>query len=105
MVLIIGSDSLASMPRWHRPSELLDQVTLAVVQRGGDDELDFSVLDELIDSTKIDACRDSVIRMPVIEISSSEIRERAGQGRAVRHRVPRAVEAFIDASGVYAPAG
>lgn len=101
LFLVIGSDSLASMLRWHRPAELLSDVTLAVVQRGGEDEVDFDVLSELVDPPRLERFRKATIRMPVIEISSREIRERAGQGRAIRHRVPRAVEALIDASQIY----
>lgn len=99
--LIIGSDSLATMNEWHQPSKLLEQVTLAVVQRGGDPDVDFSVLDELTSPERIALFRSSVIQMSVIEISSSEIREAVGQGRAVRYKVPRAVEAYIENEQLY----
>lgn len=101
LFLIIGSDSLASMRRWHQPQQLLSGVTLAVVQRGGEDEIDFSILQGLADQDRIDRFAQSVIQMPLIEISSSEIRSRAGQGSSIRHRVPRPVEAYINANDVY----
>lgn len=103
LFLIIGSDSLSSMRRWHQPERLLSQVVLAVVQRGGEEPIDFSVLQGLVGQDCIDLFRQCVIEMPVIEISSSEIRERAGQGSSVRHRVPRAVEAYLAANRVYRP--
>ncbi|MDV6034371.1 MAG: nicotinate (nicotinamide) nucleotide adenylyltransferase [Phycisphaera sp. RhM] len=101
LFLIIGSDSLASMRRWHQPEELLSRVTLAVVRRGGEGEIDFSVLDGLVGEERIERFRRCVIEMPLIEISSSEIRDRAGQGSSIRHRVPRPVEVYIEANGVY----
>ncbi|TWU00902.1 nicotinate (nicotinamide) nucleotide adenylyltransferase [Stieleria varia] len=101
--LIIGSDSLASMERWHEPEKLLRQVTLAVVQRGGQPEIEFSVLDGLVDAARVEEFRQSVIKMPVIEISSSEIRERVGQGSSIRFRVPRPVETYIEANDLYPP--
>lgn len=101
LYLIIGSDSLASMPRWHQPAELLSLVTLAVVQRGGEDPLDFSVLEGIVAAERVEQFRQAVIVMPEIEISSSEIRGRVGQGRSIRHRVPRAVEAYIEANRLY----
>ena len=101
LFLIIGSDSLQSMPRWHHPERLLSKVTLAVVRRGGEDAIDFAVLEGIVDRNRIDRFRDCVVKMPLIEISSSEIRSRAGQGRSIRHRVPRAVEAYINANGIY----
>ena len=40
--LVLGSDSLASFQKWHQASKLLELVTLAVVQRGGQPPIDFS---------------------------------------------------------------
>ncbi len=101
LLLIIGSDSLQSIRRWHRPEELLGEVELAVVRRGGEPPIDFSVLDGLVEPERIDAFRRDVLRMPVIELSSSDIRRRLEQGRGVRHLVPRAVEAYLAANRVY----
>lgn len=35
LVLVIGSDLVAQLPRWHRVDELLQQVTLLIVPRSG----------------------------------------------------------------------
>lgn len=101
IVVVIGSDSLETMPKWHRPSELLEQVTLAVVQRGGDPEIDFAVLNEFIGQDRIKLFQQNVIKMPVIELSSSEIRDRVRAGQSIRFRTPRAVEAMIFAAALY----
>ena len=101
IVMVIGSDSLATMPKWHRPEELLKMATLAVVQRGGESEIDFGVLDGLVEEQRIELFRQSVIKMPVIEISSSELRKRVRAGQGIRFRTPRAVEAMIAASRLY----
>jgi nicotinate-nucleotide adenylyltransferase len=101
LFLIIGSDSLSSMRRWHQPERLLSQVTLSVVQRGGEEPIDFSILQDLVDQDRIELFRRNVIEMPVIEISSSGIRKRVGQGSSIRHLVPRAVEAYLQANHVY----
>ena len=101
LCMIIGSDSLATMPKWHQPESLLELVTLCVVQRGGEPEMDFSVLKELTSAERIAFFRESVIKMPVIEISSGEIRSRVNAGSSIRFRVPRAVEAFVDANDLY----
>lgn len=99
--LIVGSDSLASFPEWHQPERVLQLAELAVVQRGGEPELDFSVLAELTDSDTIAHCQSNVIKMPVIEISSSEIRQRVSESRSIRYRVTRPVEALIQAQALY----
>lgn len=99
--LILGSDSLASIRQWHEPEKLLQLAVLAVVRRGGDPEPDYSVLKGLVEEERIERFRKSVIPMPLIEISSSEIRRRVAQGRSIRFRTPRAVEAFIQAEQLY----
>lgn len=101
LFLVIGSDSLQSIRRWHEPERLLADVELAVVQRGGEEPIDFSVLEGLVDPSRIMQFQQHVIQMPLIEVSSSDIRRRVGQGRGVRHWVPRAVEAYLKANNVY----
>jgi nicotinate-nucleotide adenylyltransferase len=101
LFLIIGSDSLESFPRWYRPDRLLELATPAVVQRGGADQIDFSALAGLADETKLDQISKQVIRMPVIELSSTELRQRVAAGRSIRFKVPRAVEALIEANELY----
>ncbi|WP_144057912.1 nicotinate (nicotinamide) nucleotide adenylyltransferase [Novipirellula maiorica] len=99
--MIIGSDSLATFPLWHQPQRLLELITPAVVQRGGEGAIDFSVLQDLVDRERIAAIASHVIAMPVIELSSSELRERVQQGRSIRYRTPSGVEAVIQRRGLY----
>ncbi|MGB7328179.1 MAG: nicotinate (nicotinamide) nucleotide adenylyltransferase [Rubripirellula sp.] len=107
--LIIGSDSLASFDRWHEPARLLELVDLAVVQRGGDPPINFDVLkpfatpNEESGSNLITKSHDHVIVMPVIEISSSGLRDRIADRKSIRYRVPAAVESMITANQLYRP--
>ena len=99
--LIIGSDSLASFDRWHQPTKLLEMVTPAVIQRGGDPSIDFSVLDRLTTFDHIESIRQQVVTMPLIEVSSTDLRNRIAAGRSIRYQVPAAVEALIQHDGLY----
>ena len=89
------------MAQWHQPEKLLSMVVPAVVQRGGTPDIDFSVLQGLVSEDRIDLFREHVIEMPVVELSSSELRRRVAAERTIRFRVPRAVESFIDANDLY----
>ena len=93
--LIVGSDSLATFDRWHQPSRLLEMVTLAVIQRGGDAKIDFSILHDLCSEDRLGSIKNSVVSMPLIEVSSTDLRQRILSGTNIRYKVPAAVEAFI----------
>lgn len=99
--LILGSDSLHTLREWHEPKRLLALATIAVVQRGGEPEIDFSVMDGLASKGQIEAARRAVIAMPVIELSSTEMRQRIAAGRSIRFRTPHAVEALIASRNLY----
>ena len=101
LLIIIGSDSLASIREWHESERLLELAVPAVVQRGGEAELDFSVLQGLVDQDRIELIRQQVIPMPVIEISSRDLRSRVAKERSIRFRTPRAVEAMIQSQSIY----
>ncbi|MDC0279243.1 nicotinate (nicotinamide) nucleotide adenylyltransferase [bacterium] len=99
--LIIGADSLASMGQWHKPSDLLNLVTLAVVARGGENAPDYGVLRGIVSDDRVQLFKNSQVAMPQIELSSSEIRDRIKDGRSIRFRLPRAVEAFMRSEKLY----
>ena len=45
-----------------------------------------------------------VVTIPPIGIASHDLRRRLAEGRSVRYQVPRGVEAYIEAHGLYRPA-
>ena len=100
-ILIIGSDSLASFQKWHQPKKLLEMTSLAVVQRGGEPDIDFQMIKGLTSEDRIVDMQRQVIKMPVIEISSTEIRQRVQSGKSIRFRVSRPVEAMIHTQNLY----
>ena len=100
-ILIIGSDSLASFQKWHQPKKLLEMTSLAVVQRGGEPDIDFQMIKGLTSEDRIADMQRQVIKMPVIEISSTEIRQRVQSGKSIRFRVSRPVDAMIHTQNLY----
>lgn len=98
--LLIGSDSLATLPRWKNPAQILELADLAVIQRAGEPPVDWSVLTEITSLPNPDRRHQSV-RIATIELSSSELRDRVQTGRSIRFRTPHAVEAYIRAHQLY----
>ena len=99
MWFVVGSDSLLNLHRWREPGRILAQTRLAVVRRPTFDA-DLDALEARVPG--ITAAVDWV-DAPLMEISSTDIRERLRQGRSARYRVPAPVLAYIKQHGLYRP--
>lgn len=99
MWFVVGSDSLLNLHRWREPGRILAQARLAVVRRPTFDA-DLDALEARVPG--ITAAVDWV-DAPLMEISSTDIRERLRQGRSARYRVPAPVLAYIKQHGLYRP--
>jgi nicotinate-nucleotide adenylyltransferase len=101
LFLILGADSLADLPTWREPSRICELSTPIVVRRAGSPPPDFSVLSPFVGSEKIRRFEGAQVEMPLIGISSSDIRRRVAQSRSIRFQTPRAVEKYIETHGLY----
>jgi nicotinate-nucleotide adenylyltransferase len=92
-----GTDSLAEIATWYQHQRLLELCKLAVVARAGV-EVDLSRLER-----QLPGLGDHLhwVRMPQLEISSSDLRSRVRAGRPISYLVPPAVEAYILEQGLY----
>lgn len=98
-VWLIGEDSLRDLPTWSRPRELIAQCDLGVMRRPGV-RSDLRALERQLPGI----CRClQFFPAPAVDISSTEIRQRAQQGRPIRYLVPQGVWEVIEQSGVYRP--
>jgi nicotinate-nucleotide adenylyltransferase len=89
--LLLGSDSLSDLPGWHAPDRILRAAGLIVVERPGHPLL----REEQLRTDPDVPVRLQAVASPLIDVSSSDLRERAAAGRSLRYLVPRAVEAYI----------
>ncbi|WP_404310739.1 nicotinate (nicotinamide) nucleotide adenylyltransferase [Neorhodopirellula lusitana] len=101
LFLIIGADSLDSFDRWKSPTKILDLCTLAVIARGGHAPPDYSILNDFASEVMIEQCRAAEIKMPQIEVSSSDLRKRIASKRSIRFQTPHPVEVFIRSESLY----
>ncbi len=101
LFLLMGADSLADLPTWREPQRICELSVPAVVCRGGSPEPNFDVLRTLVSEERLLDIRGAQVRMPLIELSSTDLRERAMRGRSLRFRTPRAVEKYIETHGLY----
>lgn len=101
---ITGADAVLDILTWKRPDRVLELSSLIAATRPGY-ELDrlTQVLGRLssIAGAPAGSSRVQVMEIPALAISSSMIRERLSQGRAVRYLLPGAVGQLIEKSGYY----
>jgi nicotinate-nucleotide adenylyltransferase len=101
LFLLMGADSLRDLPTWREPKRICALSLPAVVRRGGAPEPDFSVLAPLVSTERLATIRSAQVQMPLIELSSTDLRRRAAEGQSLRFRTPRAVEMYIETHGLY----
>lgn len=89
---IIGMDNLVDLPNWREPEQVLALCTLLVVPRPG-----FSL--DQAESYFRD--RVKVVKTPLIEIASRDIRQRVKAEKSIRYLVPEKVETYIREHGLY----
>ena len=104
---ILGADSLRDLPSWRQPERICHLAVPAVVSRSlpgtvdTGEELDFGPLARLVSPERLDTIRSHQVRMPRMDLSSSDIRRRVAAARSIRYQTPRAVEKYIDAERLY----
>jgi nicotinate-nucleotide adenylyltransferase len=90
--LVIGADQLRVFSTWRSPQEVARLARLVVLSRGGAEEHatrpDVDVPFEFLAVTRVD-------------VSSSEVRRRIGEGRSVRYWVPDGVLEIIREEKLY----
>jgi nicotinate-nucleotide adenylyltransferase len=91
LFLIVGADVAAELHTWRRTDVVARLATLAVVTRGGSPAVDVGP-----------PWRAEHVRIPALEISSSDLRARAADGRPLDHLIPMPAIACIRERGLYA---
>lgn len=99
---LIGMDSLADLPHWHRVEEVLGLARIVIAGRPGPEGE--SVLEGLAGKLAVShlaRLRAGVVPTPLIDISSTDIRRRVCEGKSVGYLVPEAVARYIAERGLY----
>ncbi len=85
IVLVLGSDALADMPNWREPDGIRKLSRIVVAEKGAG----------------ADAGRFERVAMPLLRVSSTEIRARVAAGKPVRYLLPEPVRLFVEEHGLY----
>lgn len=98
LFLLIGGDMLFCFDKWYKYESLLKETKVCAVARNND-----SLVDMMEYAGEIG--RIKVLPTQAIEISSTEIREKAAKGADISDLVPQAVADYIAENRLYTEAG
>lgn len=96
LFVIVGADVVGGLETWERVEEVRDHAALVVVNRPGSDAT------PLLSTLRENGWRVHSIEVPALEISSTDLRDRAKDGRPLDYLVPQGAIAVIRERGLYA---
>ena len=92
--LLVGADIATQIASWRQPERIAELAQVVILARPGAPEAPLSL--------GIAGARPAQrLASRLVDVSSTEIRERVRAGRPIRGFVTDAVEKFIDAAGLY----
>jgi nicotinate-nucleotide adenylyltransferase len=94
LFVILGSDAAAGILTWERVEEVREAATIVAVERPG-----------TLLAPALPGWRWERVEVPSLEVSSTELRLRAEQGRPLEYLVTHEVVACIEARGLYRAGG
>lgn len=95
LYFIIGADTAPLVPSWKDYAEVIKLCKFIVVSRQGHE---FNGTEKMLQNPLI-------LNMPLIDISSTDIRERIASKKSVKYLLPKPVEKYIYSKGLYTPCG
>lgn len=83
-VLLIGGDNWALFPRWYHADDILREHQMVVYPRRG------FTIDRAAQPHNV-----TIVDTPLLDISSTEIRQRVRQGEDIKNGVPKVIEPLV----------
>jgi len=90
LFLIVGEDALESFEKWREPERIRQLATAAVLRRHLDGARPVALPAGVVEASS-----------RLVDLSSSEIRDRVKAGESIRGFVPESVEDHIRSNGLY----
>ncbi|MEX0833075.1 MAG: nicotinate-nucleotide adenylyltransferase [Actinomycetota bacterium] len=90
LFFITGADAILEIDEWKDAAEVLEIAHVIAATRPGYD------LSRLEKEKPV-----SIMKIPALAISSTDIRERVREGRPIRYLVPEGVQQYVEKAGLY----
>ncbi len=95
---IMGADSLGDLPHWHMPRRLIELATLAVAGRPGA-HVDLIRIEDAVPGVSE---RVQWVHSPLVDLSSTDLRQIVRDGKSLKYLVPNEVADYIREHRLYA---
>lgn len=99
LFFLMGADSLADLPTWRDPQGIARLAQLVVVNRTESPLPDVEAMRRILGSAVADRVR--IVKMPGVDISAHDLRQRVAEGKSIRYMTPRGVESYIAEHRLY----
>jgi nicotinate-nucleotide adenylyltransferase len=111
LTFIVGADIARTLPAWREPAKVLELADLAVAERRGTSAEE--VLETIASLRNVHRGAGNgpghgpvrFLRMPVLGVSSSSVRDHLSRGEPVEELVGPAVARYISEHGLYSSSG
>jgi len=98
---LAGADSIDALQYWYKIEELIDECDLCLMYRAGFEPPDFSKFKELWGADRVEKLQRNVVPTPLIDVSSTEIRNRLAAGDDAADMLHPAVADYIRKHNLY----
>jgi nicotinate-nucleotide adenylyltransferase len=98
---LIGADGVNDLTYWYKIVELIDTCNLTTMYRAGCEPPDFAKFEEIWGRERIEKLQRNIIQTPLVDISSTEIRNRIAENGDLTKMLHPAVADYIRQNGLY----
>jgi nicotinate-nucleotide adenylyltransferase len=95
LFFVTGADAMIEIFQWKDPAELFELAHFIAATRPGYDLQAFTA------TTPTDRADVTVMQVPALAISSTDIRARVASARPIRYLLPEGVKTYIEKAGLY----
>ena len=98
---LLGADMVKDLPKWHKIHELIDECHLCVMLRPGFEQPSFSKFEPILGLQRVKKLEKNVILTPLVDVSSTKIRQQLALKQDIQSMVPPKVLVYIQKNGLY----
>ena len=98
---LIGADSIDELTLWYGITELIDECNVATMLRAGSKAPNFAKFEDIWDSERVKKLQRNIIQTSLVDVSSTEVRNRLAAGSDVSDMLHPDVADYIHQHGLY----